>query len=273
MARPTIDDDLEVVVRGELPADIAEYARSQISQLGQYLDEPVFHTRVRLTHEPNPAVGRPVRAQGNVTLKGRMVRAQVAGRSATEAVDLLGDRLKRGLERHARNWQAFRGTKPEPPTVDASLRTLQDEHEWRHQTPPADRPPYYPRPVEDRQVIRHKSFTPKRVTADEAAWEMDQLDYDFHLFTDAETARDAVIFRDGPTGYQLARVNGGPSPSKGDTAVTLSPQPVPRLSLDEARSHLELGGLPFVFFTDRGSDRGALLYHRYDGHYGLITPA
>lgn len=30
---------------------------------------------------------------------------------------------------------------------------------------------------------------------------------------------------------------------------------------------------PFVFYLDRERRRGALLYHRYDGHYGLITPA
>ena len=29
---------------------------------------------------------------------------------------------------------------------------------------------------------------------------------------------------------------------------------------------------PFLFFLDPEQGRGALLYHRYDGHYGLITP-
>jgi hypothetical protein len=29
---------------------------------------------------------------------------------------------------------------------------------------------------------------------------------------------------------------------------------------------------PFLFFLDRERNRGALLYHRYDGHYGLIAP-
>ena len=30
---------------------------------------------------------------------------------------------------------------------------------------------------------------------------------------------------------------------------------------------------PFLFFRRATQGRGALLYHRYDGHYGLITPA
>ncbi|GAB2794459.1 sigma 54 modulation/S30EA ribosomal C-terminal domain-containing protein [Amycolatopsis magusensis] len=35
---------------------------------------------------------------------------------------------------------------------------------------------------------------------------------------------------------------------------------------------LNLIGQPFQFLhAERG--RGSVLYHRYDGHYGLITPA
>jgi Sigma 54 modulation/S30EA ribosomal protein C terminus len=45
------------------------------------------------------------------------------------------------------------------------------------------------------------------------------------------------------------------------------------LTIPEARQRLEVAGLPFVFFADASTDRGSVLYHRYDGHYGLITPA
>ena len=32
-------------------------------------------------------------------------------------------------------------------------------------------------------------------------------------------------------------------------------------------------GFPFLFFIDAAPGRASVLYHRYDGHYGLITPA
>jgi hypothetical protein len=32
-------------------------------------------------------------------------------------------------------------------------------------------------------------------------------------------------------------------------------------------------GLPFLFFVDAAQGRASVLYHRYDGHYGVITPA
>jgi len=35
----------------------------------------------------------------------------------------------------------------------------------------------------------------------------------------------------------------------------------------------DLAAEPFLFFVDAANQRGSLLYHRYDGHYGLITAA
>jgi hypothetical protein len=34
---------------------------------------------------------------------------------------------------------------------------------------------------------------------------------------------------------------------------------------------LEAGRLPRLFFIDRATHRGAVVYRRYDGHDGLIT--
>jgi ribosome-associated translation inhibitor RaiA len=255
-------DDFEVVLRGDLPAEVAEYVVDRIAPLADHLDEPVFHTRVRLTHESNPAFDRPIRAQANLHLKNRMVRAQVAGLTPYEAVDRLRERLQARLPRFAEHWQARRGELPSS-----------EPHEWRRIEEPTHRPPYYPRPIEERAVIRHKSFTPRRISPADAADEMEQLDYDFHLFTDEYTALDAVIYRGGDSGYELQHATSRPETAVDIAPIELNPQPAPRLSVDEARERLELAGLPFVFFVDRDTQRGAVLYHRYDGHYGLITPS
>jgi hypothetical protein len=260
--RPAIDDDLEVVLRGDLPADIANYARDRIIPLGDHIGEPVFHTRIKLTHEANPAFDRPVRAQANVYLKDRMVRAQVAGFTAYEAVDRLRERLQARLPRYSPNWQAQRGGKPSG-----------EPNEYRRIDEPTHRPPYFPRPEEEREVIRHKSFSPSLIAPDEAIQEMEQFDYDFHLFTDEQTALDAVVYRDDDNGYRLQRISDQPETAIDIAPIRLTPQPAPRLAFDEARDRLELGGLPFLFFVEPDSDRGAVLYHRYDGHYGLITPS
>ena len=41
----------------------------------------------------------------------------------------------------------------------------------------------------------------------------------------------------------------------------------------EAVERLDVDVEPFVFFVEPESGRGNVVYRRYDGHYGLITPA
>jgi hypothetical protein len=54
---------------------------------------------------------------------------------------------------------------------------------------------------------------------------------------------------------------------------TVSGRPAPRLSLAEAEVQLEATGRPFLCFVNTRTGRGNLIYHRYDGHYGLTEPA
>jgi hypothetical protein len=102
---------------------------------------------------------------------------------------------------------------------------------------------------------------------------MRQLDYDFHLFTDSATGQDSVLYRVAG-GHRLALVD--PQAHRfGPIAVplTVSATPAPRLTPHQAIGRLEAMGWPFAFFADVMTGRGCLVYHRYDGHYGLITPA
>ena len=57
-----------------------------------------------------------------------------------------------------------------------------------------------------------------------------------------------------------------------DPSITICPDPAPRLSMAGAIDRLEAAGQPFVFFVNAGTGRGNLIYHRYDGHYGLVMP-
>jgi len=253
---------VEVVAGPDVPENARLRASRKIADLARYVNEPVLHARVRLTRSHDPAQTRPVIAQGNLDVNGRVIRAQVAAATAHEAVELLEARLRRRLERMARDWEARRGSRP-----------VSAPHEWRHISEPAHRPGYYPRPESERQVVRHKTFAPAKVTTDEAAFDLDLLDYDFYLFTDADSGQDCVIYRAGPTGYRLAQLD--PDPARTFvTAVplTVSERPAPVLTVAEARKQLDATGLPFLFFAEPTSGRGRVLYRRYDGHYGLVRP-
>jgi hypothetical protein len=103
---------------------------------------------------------------------------------------------------------------------------------------------------------------------------MELLDYDFHLFTESGSNAASVLYRGGPSGYRLALVApaliGQLSPFEGP--VVISPQPAQCLTEVEAAERLSLLDMPFLFFIDAAQGRASVLYHRYDGHYGLITP-
>lgn len=254
---------VEVMAVGDIPADARADATAKIGALGRYTDEPILRCRVRLSRSNDPAVARPVIAQGNVDVNGRLLRVQVAADSAHEAVALLEARLRRKLAQMARHWEARRGAMPE-----ATPR------EWRHTTVPTHRPSFYPLPEQERQVVRHKTYEPARATPDEAAFDMDMLDYDFQLFTDSESGQDSVIYHAGPTGYRLAQLVPDSTRTRSTALpLTVSERSAPRLTLAEAIRRLNATGQPFLFFAEAVSGRGRVLYRRYDGHYGLITPA
>lgn len=253
---------MQTQTHGAVPASAVSLAVRRVSSVLRIASEPVLFARVKLTMHADPAVERPAIAQINVDLNGRLVRVQSADRMMTAAIEHASDRLRIRLERAARNWAALRGSLPLP-----------GPGEWRHESMPAPRPPYYPRPRSERIVMRHKSYTPAHETPDEAAAEAALLDYDFHLFREKSTGEDSVIYRTGD-GYRLALAHRrtdrlGPF----DPSITVSQVPAARMTVTDAEDRLEDFRQPFLFFVNSQTGRGNLIYHRYDGHYGLIEPA
>jgi ribosome-associated translation inhibitor RaiA len=240
---------------------MAEYAQTRIADVSSRAHEPVEFARAKLTQSANPANERPAAVQANLDLPSHVVGAHVAAPTMSQAIDLVHERLAHQLDRLTRRSQAGRG---------GSAKT-EDGHEWWHGHEPTNRPAYYPRPMDERRIVREKSLALRPETREDAAAEMDLMDYDFHLFTDADTGLESVIYRAGATGYRLASAS--PPPEHAQERITVSEQPGQRLSVAEARDRLELAGWPFVFFVDSADGHASVLYHRFDGHYGLLKPA
>lgn len=247
---------VEVTLRGNVGSYAGEYARDKISAALAVAHEPVLLARVVLDWRHDPALERPATAEVSVDLNGTPLRAKAAAPTMQEAVDELEHRLRRQLvqlqkrERDRHRW-----------TATAS------EHEWRHGDLPRRPVPYFPRSAETREVVRQKSFASTAMTVDEAAYEMDLLDHDFFLYRDAGSGRPALVHRTAE-GYAVR----GADPAGAVTSV-VDEQAPPSLTDHEARARLEADGEPFVFYLDRETGEGRVLYHRYDGHYGLITLA
>jgi ribosome-associated translation inhibitor RaiA len=253
---------VQTEARGAVPPNSMELAVEKVQAALRHASEPILFAKVKLTMSADPAVERPAVAQANVDLNGRLIRAQANAESMREAIDLMCGRVKIRLDRAARHWATVGGSKPVP---------LPDE--WRHESAPARRLPYFPRPRDERAVIRHKSYAPTRETPDEAVTEMELLDYDFYLFTERATGQDSVLYRTY-NGFVLVQAH----PGHGDlgpvaASITVSDQLTPRIDTAAAIDRMEALGQPFLFFIDSDTGRGSLIYHRYDGHYGHITSA
>jgi ribosome-associated translation inhibitor RaiA len=256
-------DVVAVRTHGHVTADEIGYARSKVLAATRNSRLPVLLTRVKLTRLADPAVGRRAIVQANVDLNGRMLRAQVARPSMREAADEVHDRLRDRIQRADGRWEAKRRRptirRPAVPRgPKAVIARLHDQPGGR-----------------DREVVRHKTFPLHRQTVDEAAYEMQMLDYEFHLFVERGTGVDSVLVRTGPVrrGYRLLQLD--PSPRevvRGLVPVTVSLGRAPTMSLRAATRALEEMGWPFLFFRDAIGARGCVVYRRYDGRLGWISP-
>ncbi len=191
--------DLEVsVTHGDVPEAAKQYAAEKIAQLARFTRRPIVYALLRLSVEPRRAIERPAVAEATLDLGGQVVRAHVAARDPMAAIDLLDDRLRRRLERQAR--RSNRNQNHRSPDAQATG--------WRHGDLPTQRPEYFERPIEEREVVRHKTFALEPMTCDEAAWDLDMLGHDFYLFTEIDSGADAVICHADDDGHlELPRVH------------------------------------------------------------------
>ncbi len=255
--------EVEVTVRGDVATEAGDHAREKLGNVDRLIDSPISHARVVLTQEANPRIERGSRAEGEIGLNGPIIRASVADIDQIGAINQLTQRLERQL----RNWMdrrtdiARRGTERERGRV-ASCRLLR-------RSGPAT---FRARRRSARSCVARPSLR-TRCTPAEAADEMELLDHDFYLFSDVETGADAVAYHrdDGRLGVI------GPSgigwSGESDGIVHEESRMSGPTRLEDAVAEMNLLDHRFMYFTDAETERGNVIYLRYDGHYGLIGPA
>lgn len=251
---------LQVLRKGDVDAKAVDYANHRLEHLADSLGRPIGLGLVKLTQASNPAVEKPAMAEASLDVDGTFVRAHIAARTMTEAIDLVIGRLKAKLDHHKDNRKHRKGS-PDPA-------------EWRHGNMPSTNMPYFDRPRQEREVVRHKSFAPDEMTVEEAAWDMAQLDYDFFLFVELTTGLDCLLERadDGAPLVIHGLVGDNDGVSSDVVGIEFSDEAPPALKLSAAIEFLDAAGSRFVFFQNTATDRRNVVYRRYDGHYGLITP-
>ena len=178
------DHEFEVQVislaNDDIPEDLVERAGDHIATLATHLRRPVLFARVKLDRSKDPAVLQPFYAEGTIDVDGAMVRAAATGASMKEAIDRLRDRLQQKIESAADR---------ENSRTD---RMAAPVGEWRHENLASVRVPVLDRPIGERDIVRRKAVSSQPIALDDAVWQLIQGDYDFWLFRDLETDRDAL---------------------------------------------------------------------------------
>lgn len=249
---------VDVVVDGPVPRRHVKLARERMEKLLQSIDQPVRLVRIKLSVIKH-STKRPVSASASIDVDGTVLRAQVSSREVPEAIDAVEVRLRRQLTEltHRRR-----------------NKTLSNERfsSWHHGDPPTDRPEFFERPLDERQLVRHKSYTTESATVDEALWDMHVLDYDFFLFTEMTSQQDCVLATT-TAGVSLQAIESADDIPPSDLIDIVHAHGAQALTVTEAIARLSAGLERFLFFENVETERGNVLYLRYDGHYGLITPA
>ncbi len=249
-----------VVPEGRVSDEVKQRAQREIADLERYAPREFLFARVEFSRRDSRAP--TTSTQVLLDVQGSIVQARGKAPQPDESFDLVRDRVVRSLHRLSERLQDRRH---EPATLP--------EGEWRHGALPTERPDHFPRPPEEREVVERVTHARGPASPEEAAFDLELLEDDWLLYVDEATRADAVVRRiEDEDAYGVAVADGRAAIS-GDGPYDLRPDAAPpTLSLDDAIERLDVGEEPHVFFVDDANDRGAVVYRRYDGHYGLVRP-
>ena len=99
-AEPPGHPPVSVTTRGAVPAEAVDHAAEKVARLSHYTSEPVVSAHAVLTVAADPARTRPALAEVGLEFAGSRVRAQAAGATPGEAIDLVVDRLRDAVLQH-----------------------------------------------------------------------------------------------------------------------------------------------------------------------------
>ena len=255
--------DAAVTARGKVTDAQKDHARERVGALDRCVSDPVLGARVMLRCERNPRLERPARAEAELNVNGHMLRGRVASATMSQAIDQLGTHLERQLHGFVDRRARLERRAGEPRLG-----------EWHHGASSPLHPSFHPRPVEERSIVRRKTFALGAIDPLQAIGDLLDLDHDFYLFHDAETGADAVVYHrdDGRIGLIYPDATRQRLPA-GEGPVWETSRFSEPITLEAAVAEMNALAHRFMFFINAETARGNVIYLRYDGNYGLIEPA
>jgi hypothetical protein len=251
----------------DVPDKEAEQALETIAALDRYADPERFEGARLTLRRAHKRAKRPYVADVVVRFDppsrgGRPLVAHTTGRTPMEAADAAAEHLRRELRRLVDADVALRN---EPRVIQNALADLPPFE-------PLHRPEADLKPPEERQIVHRHTYLSVPLSTLEAVDELLAMDVEFFLFRHARTGEDAVVYRRDDGRIGLIHPRDSALADENDIVVPEPSRYSEPLSLEKARTEMDIVNHRFLYFIDAADARGKVLYLRHDGDYGLVEP-
>jgi len=172
---------LQITVRGkniEITDALRDYATKKVGRLEKYVDRPLDATVTLAVEKDRHKV------EVTATVNGLILRGEEATPGMYASIDLVIDKLEKQVERYKTR-------------IARRLRNDDAKNGRANALPPL------PEGEEGPQVVRSKRFPIKPMAVEEAIMQMNLLQHDFFVFTDAESEQFAVVYKRKDGNYGL----------------------------------------------------------------------
>jgi len=164
----------------EVTETLRASVEDKLTRVTRHLDG-MDKAEVRFYEEKNPRIADREVCEVTIHGHGHIVRAKASAPDAFSAVDRVVDKLAHRLAKLKGRLAKRSHSRRNGSVHSASDRiTVDDDSETDE---------------DQSKIVKTKQFAIKPMTPEEAALQMDLLGHDFFLFTNAETARAAVVYR------------------------------------------------------------------------------
>jgi sigma 54 modulation/S30EA-like ribosomal protein len=257
--------DVRLHAGKDVPAKEVEQAREEIAALDRYADRERFEGARLTLRRAHKRAKRPYVADVVVRFdppspSGRALVAHTTGRTPVEAADAAAEHLRRELRRLVNADVTLRN---EPRVLQKALADLPPLE-------PSHRPEADLKPAEERQIVHRHTYPSVPLSTLEAVNELLDMDVEFLLFRNAGTGEDVVAYRRDDGRIGLLHPSGSALADENDIVVPEPSRYSEPLTLEKARTEMDMLNHRFLYFIDAGDGRGKVLYLRHDGDYGLV---
>ncbi len=193
---------MDIVVRGrnlQVSRRLREVAREKLSKISRFTHD-AGRVEVDFSELRHHRSGDNSVCEVTVHLKRHFVKAHAAAREPEAALDLVIDKVEHQVARikEKRISQSRPRRRPAAAARDGAVAPIPDFDNEADEDEDGDA-----------RIVKTKQFDIKPMTPEEAALQMDLLDHEFFLFTNAENGRAAVLYRRRDGHFGLIETAGG----------------------------------------------------------------